>query len=304
MGSPEIDRSAHELGHAVVRINWPEYFKGKDKRPEDVHRLNEKILRTFATFEPHIVFMQLHGGGIVLPKVAHEMRSRGAFVVNWCGDVRDPLPKCYPDLAPYVTTTCFTNHADVVAMQHMGHDCRYLQIGYDETIFRPDGPKEVDAPKVVFMGSNYRGRFPLSQNRADIVKAMFDAFGLNFGLFGRGWGYEGVRMLDQMAEARMYRGSQVAIHADHFKRSGFFSDRWLRARACGCYTVDVTAMEPQEAVKAVRAALALKDRKEQALAVAAQVREHETWHDRINTLVRWAVDGMTSNVDPYGYSIH
>jgi hypothetical protein len=278
MGTPELDRSARELGHDVERIEWPKIF--------DKAALNGITLSTFRRYRPDLVFMQLQTPGVLKPNVLDEMKG-GAFVVNWCGDVRDPLPQHYIDTAPHVTVTAFTNEPDVEALRAMGFDSRFLQIGYDETIYKVSGYANRTAPPVVFMGSHYRDRFPLSGHRFELVEALRKELGHRFGVYGRGWPFPGVKLLKPNDEAAMYRGCKVAIHADHFDRPGFFSDRWLRAQACGAYTVNLTAIPVDEAVTIVKRVLEVDSRQEVAREMARKVREEETWHRRIEQLETW-----------------
>jgi hypothetical protein len=205
--------------------------------------------------------------------------------VDWFGDVRDPLPKCYVDRFPFVNVTACTNYPDVEAMCAMGHDARFLQVGYDELIYRPDG-YTMPTPPIVFMGNNYHGRFPLSDAREAMVARMRAEFGKDFAVYGTGWG-PGVKRLNPEQEAATYRGALVAINFDHFDRVGFFSDRWLRAQACGCAALNLTGCELDEAVAIIREELVNGDRKYHASLAAESTYWNDRWHNRVEVLEQW-----------------
>jgi hypothetical protein len=131
--------------------------------------------------------------------------------------------------------------------------------------------------------------FPLSAHRAELVHALRDAFGDRFRVYGRGWNYKGVRPTrDAQEEAAIYRGCTVAIHADHFAREGFYSDRWFKAQACGAHTINLTAFDPRLAVDCVRVAFDQPEEASDHAKLCAEItRNSDTWHDRINTLEQW-----------------
>jgi hypothetical protein len=272
MGMPEFDRAARELGHEVRRAEWStgEHVRAIDAALAD---------------PPDLVFMQLHGAPVNLDGV-RKLREAGSLVVEWFGDVRDPLPQCYVNNFPFVSVTACTNYPDVKAMQAMGHDARFLQIGYDELIYRPDG-YAMPAPPIVFMGNNYRGRFPLSHAREAMVTRMRAEFGKDFAVYGKGWG-PGVKHLNPEQEAATYRGARVAINFDHFDREGFFSDRMLRATACGCLTMNATQATPQQVVDEVRCVMT-DGISRTALAISQRntTSTCHRWHNRIMELEHW-----------------
>jgi hypothetical protein len=284
MGTPEFDRAATELGHDVRRIHWPDYFGRKNI---SIKPIEPAIAEAVKVFAPDLVFIQTHERQVVSEAALRFMKTSGAMVVFWVGDVRDPLPAYYLWMAHHVHIMALTNEPDVEHLRSLGHDARFLQIGYDETIFNTTGPVAKDAPDVVFMGSNYIGRFPLSNHRAELVAALYAKFGKRFKVYGTGWSYPGVRYVNNQEEAAIYRGCKVAIHADHFDREGFFSDRWLRAQACGAATLNLTAVPVDEAVAIVCEELENEDARYHASLCAESTRLNDTWHNRINTLEGW-----------------
>lgn len=274
MGMPEFDWACHDLGHQHIRIDWGQHPYAKRQ---------QVLTETAERFHPDVVFMQLQTPDIVDPATIKRLRDGGAMVVNWTGDVRDPIPQHYLDMAPHVTITAFTNHPDAEALRAMGHDARFLQIGYDPEIYNADR-RYPTKHRVVFIGNDYGNRFPLSEARRLKVMALHRAFPSDFASFGKGFG----KILRNGADADIYRGALVAINLDHFHRPGFFSDRYIRSRACGAYTIDGTALSVDGLIDAVRAALNHPtETAELGLAQAKSVLENDRWHNRIETLEQW-----------------
>lgn len=287
MGHPEFDRSARELGHEVTRVE----HRTKEGAANPMFASNLRAATEGKTYD--LCFAQLQGFPMS-PEWWAMVASTGAFVVEWCGDVRDPIPNHYAKNAPFVDVTAFSNMTDVVTFNREGWRSEYLQIGYDETFYTPGN--EVRGG-VVFLGNNYPARFPESASRAKMVAAMQRAFGPRFTVYGRGWRPGSVSTTPE-AERAIYQRALVAVNWDHFHRPYFASDRILRAQSCGCvvvtqeyegreqehpFAVAVTSIEG--AVEAVRGLLDGSDLGEKA---ARHTREKHTWHARIETMERWA----------------
>ena len=196
--------------------------------------LNVNTLLLFNEFKPDIVFMQIQSPNIITHSVCKIMKDAGAFIINWTGDKRHEVPQWMIDLAPYVSLTSFSNMDDVYTMRSLGFKSEYLEIGYDETIFTPNGDK-LEVPEIVFMGNNYgRGYFPMSGFRIDMVDFLKTEYGSRFGVFGSGWAYSnGNFNHSQYYEAKAYRGAKIAINVSHFDSDSYNSDRLLRILGSG-----------------------------------------------------------------------
>ena len=270
-----IARAFRECGHEVVSIDW------KDKAG------THAALKAAIANPPDLCFLQLQSAGAVESNQIAKLKAAGTFVVNWTGDVRHPLPLHYVEMAQHVNVTAFTNVPDVEEMCAMGHDARFLQVGYDELIYRADGPI-AKGPPVVFMGNNYTDRFPMSEARSKMVAHMRAALGADFAVYGSGWGQS--KRLNPEEEAARYRGALVAINFDHYSRHGFFSDRRLRAMACGVALVNAPAYgwDFDRMAKACRTyldnPLAAKLHGDEA---AEHAYTHERWHNRVKVLEEW-----------------
>lgn len=271
MGMPEFDAACTDLGHTVDRIDW------------GTLPYHERQLKLLDTCDHDVLFMQLQTPNVVAPSILDAIKAKGTMVINWTGDVRDPIPDHYLDLALHVDITAFTNWPDVETMQAIGHHSRFLQIGYDPTIYNTDR-RNTRADRIVFVGNDYGDRFPLSGDRRDKVTALHRAFPSRFSAYGKGFG----KMLHKGADAEVYKDALIAINLDHFNRRGFHSDRYLRSRACGAYTIDGTALSADGLIAAVRAALdKRRDTADFGMLQAQQTFDNDRWHNRINTIEQW-----------------
>lgn len=274
MGMPEFDRACLEEGHRVLRLEWGNME----------HNARQKaIIDNCRNLKADVLFMQLQTPNVVDPSTLKEVRDMGVMVINWTGDVRDPIPQHYIDLAPHVDITAFTNHPDVLTMREMGFDARYLQIGYDPLIYNT-AHRPPNCSRVVFIGNDYRDRFPLSQDRREKVDALHHTFRSKFHSYGKGFG----KMALKGTDAEVYKEALIAINLDHFDRAGFYSDRYLRSRACGAYTINGTAMTTEQLIEEVRTAL---DNPAQTEALGKDQAEstwaNDRWNDRIQKIENW-----------------
>jgi len=236
MGTPEFDRAALDLGHEVQRIAWREVL-GKKFTSGHSPVLQSMVVAKCSDFKPDLVFVQTHQSDVIAPSTYAAMR-KAAFVVNWCGDVREPLPSCYLQYAKHVDVMAFSNLTDVELVRAAGYRSEYLQIGYDPLIYHPgDGTQERSG--IVFMANHYEGRFPNTQLRKDVALRLMKEFPNDFSLYGSGWDIPGIVPAHPEDEANIYRSALVAINVDHFTRPYFASDRILRAQACGCAVVSI-----------------------------------------------------------------
>lgn len=199
--------------------------------PTSEPQLNVEACRVSDSFRPDLVFIQIQATGLQSATLAH-LKANGAFIINWSGDVREPLPDFYITMAKDIDVTCFSNMTDVEIMRKFGFKSEFLQIGYDPEIYTPEGDK-YNVPEIVFMGNNCGG-FPLSQFRRDMVSYLQAVYGNRFGVFGSGWEpCVGNFMGDQLGEASVYRGAKIAINLSHFDYKRYSSDRLFRALGSG-----------------------------------------------------------------------
>lgn len=203
-----------------VQINWKAYPEGQE--------LQNVVQGTAAKFSPDVTFMQLQ------KKVLSEktIRSIPGIKVNWTGDVRDPIPEWYKEQAPLFDLTLFSNMTDVHKMRGEGFRADFLDIGFEERIFKALGPQEYPPTPTVFMGNNYKDRFPLSLLRLRMAAMVPDIT-----IYGKWWGTRAHMNLMKAPtrEATIYRGAAIGVNLSHFNYEQYSSDRIYRMMACGCF---------------------------------------------------------------------
>lgn len=195
----------------------------------------DKLIDVSKSFKPDILFMQIQGDGVVDKDLLKKVKKNVGVIMNWTGDVRTPIPKFYYDVAPHVLTL-FSNMHDVRKMKKEGYNVDYLQIGYDRDIFYPKG-SELKLQPIVFLGNNYKDRFPLSKERHKMCVRMKEEFGKDFGIYGNSWGEMATANFNDFSllEAALYRGCKIAINYSHFNYDRYFSDRLLRIMGTGTF---------------------------------------------------------------------
>ena len=198
--------------------------------------LNETIITTANKFNPDIIFIQIQTPGFIHERTVMELKKNGAFVVNFTGDVRTPIPKWYYDLGKHIDLTLFSNRTDVEEMKRNGYRAEFLEYAIDETIYTPEGAS-IPTRDIVFMGNHYgNDYFPLSMERNRMVDYMKNTFGNKFGVYGNGWqGANGNYNGSQPQEAAAYRGCKIAINISHFEYKDYSSDRLLRILGSGAF---------------------------------------------------------------------
>lgn len=196
--------------------------------------LDTKLLEAFNNFKPDYVFIHTQKADVIGVHVIEHFRKT-AKVINWCGDVREPLEKHYVTLGKQIDLTLFTNMDDVNLLNKQGVKADFLQVGFDSDKFNPKGDKG-KYPEIVFLGSNYGRAFPLSAFREEMVNKLKNEFGDKFGVYGTGWGKNGDGIIDNYAEeGKVYRSCKVAISLSHFDRELYASDRLFRAMGAGAF---------------------------------------------------------------------
>lgn len=195
------------------------------------HQLNAKAIRMADEFKPDIVFVQIQREGVISSDAIRALRTAGAWVVNWNGDVRDQCPSWMISQGKLFSTTLFTNMRDVKEMRSNGLESDWLEIGYDDRIYCPEGEVTRTYP-IVFFGNNAH-RFPLSQLRTDMCNRLKRTFPGEFGVYGIHAGADGNLNHSQPYEAAAYRYAKIAINVSHYEIERYSSDRMLRILGTG-----------------------------------------------------------------------
>jgi len=208
--------------------------------------MNGRILKACNSFKPHIIFMQIQASDYLTIETATQL-SKKAFVINWTGDVRTPLPQWFVEIGRVIDLTLFTNMNDVVSAREKGVCADFLQVGFNKEIFTPVGAK-VTYPDIVFLGSNYHtAPFPLTQERKMLAVTLKQRYGKRFGVYGRGWEKDNLDadFLVPKQEATCYRSAKISINYSHFDYMRYSSDRMFRIMGSGgfCLTHNFKGVE-------------------------------------------------------------
>lgn len=220
-GQPSLRNALRGISDHYVEFNHSSY-RG---------RVNSLLVNEYKKHPFNVVFFQIQQAGVLSVNVLKSFNRKGIKMFNFTGDVRQPIPKWYKEVAPYVTTL-FSNKTDSDHFKSLGFSAEYFQVGYNIEYYNTTGPK-ANGPEIVFMGNNYSGKFPLSGLRADMVSLLQERYGSRFGVFGNGW--TNSRWLKQEEEAAVYRNCKIAINLSHFDLKRYSSDRLFRILGCGAF---------------------------------------------------------------------
>jgi spore maturation protein CgeB len=188
---------------------------------------NRDLMRLYDKHKPNLIFLQIQTPGVISVEAAKYLKE--AFVINWTGDVRSPLPRWYIDIGRHIDLTLFSNMPDVYEARRWGVNSDYLQIGLEHRTFVSTGEVRKEAD-IIFMGNNV-GHFPLSSYRVQMVTRLAKKYS-NFKCYGTNWpkySYEP----QQLEEAKIYRGAKIGINLSHFNYERYSSDRIHRLMGCG-----------------------------------------------------------------------
>ena len=201
--------------------------------------LTKNLPNQITNLEPDIVFLQIQNDKIdgvhvnnLLGVPLTKLRAKGAFIINWTGDIRNTVPMWMKYFSQYVSLTCFSNERDA---RSFGDKAAFLQIGFDPETFK--NWNVAHGHDVVFMGNHY-GNFPLSSDRMVMVNTLKHTG--RFAVYGN---YPGaVKALNpspanpfpiQSQESQIYSNSKIGINYSHYNAERYTSDRMFRMLGSG-----------------------------------------------------------------------
>lgn len=226
------------LGDECVVFDWIKIFKERL-----APGVNNELIEVCEDYRPDLIFMQIQAADVIYPSTIKRIKETcSPYIINWTGDVRQPLPLWYYGIGRIIDFSLFTNMTDVHAMKNAGLRADYLQVGFEHKIFYPLGEKR-HYNDIVFLGSNYENVFPNSQRRKDMVGYLKNIFGEKFGVFGHNWN---TSFLQPEDEARCYRGCKIAINQNHYHLPRFSSDRIFRIMGSGAFCLSYHYPEIEE----------------------------------------------------------
>lgn len=194
--------------------------------------LNSLIIKEVKEFKPDIVFMQIQTPGIVFIETIKEIKQHCGKIVNFTGDVREPLPLWYIEMGRHIDLSLFVSMEDVNTSRDMGINSEWIQIGFDDFIFNKNViPSKV--PEIIFSANNY-SHFSLSAYRKEIATALSKEFKNRFQLYGNGWHIPALDSNSSLEkQAQIIKGAKINISCSNMNHSMYISDRVLRIMGAG-----------------------------------------------------------------------
>jgi hypothetical protein len=216
----------------VETVWWYEWYNNRNE-------LNRGLKHKLETENFDVVFMQLQESNVLYPETFENIYEK-TLIFNWSGDVR-PDVDYFTSIGKYCVTL-FSNDTDTHKMRALGFRSDYLQTGYDHKWYYNTNSHRLN--KIAFIGNNYdHSAYSNSKSRFEMAKALKNEFGSNFVIMGNNW-----HNLDSQAkptqnkyeELKLYNESLIAINIAHINCSKYYSDRKLRAMACGSLVLSQT----------------------------------------------------------------
>jgi len=212
-----------------IHMNWLVYGRNSAA-------LQNEICHRAKIFKPDYIFLHIQDGDVLTTKTILQL-SKKSKVINWTGDVLHPLPQHYIDNGKHIFLTLFSNETDVDNARKQGIKADYLQVGFDDNMFTPNGDTNSFFQPILFLGSNYNStaNYPLSYYREEMVNRVKEEYGSMFGLYGLGWDFAQGNLTDYNTEGAAYRTCKIAINLSHFEYKRYSSDRIFRIMGSGAF---------------------------------------------------------------------
>lgn len=215
--TPQDPQAALERALRSIAVEYAEVDWCRDEYNAGGHLRNAA-----AALRPTLIFMQIQKA---LPRFAsrelravREVCDPSCVIVNWDGDQHyEPEQHeraWFVELGRVADTSLVVNTDHPHRYGRMGvRFPGYLQIGYDERIYRPDTTSAYQPKRaVVFLGQNYPHIAAYDRRRA-AVRALRARFGDAFAAHGNGWTEAdgGAPFLPPADEAAAYWAAHAAI---------------------------------------------------------------------------------------------
>jgi spore maturation protein CgeB len=196
--------------------------------------MNNQAVKDIFTFKPDIVFMQIQTPNVIHAETIKKIKPYCGKIINFTGDVRNPLPDWYIEIGKLIDLTLFVSMDDVQIARSKGIKADWLQLGFDESIYN-DKVTPANTADIVFTANNYH-HFPLSKFRSDIAHALYKEFKDRFILYGSGWTIKSLDSNHSMQkQAEVFRGCKIAINCSNYDHSMYVSDRMLKIMGAGAF---------------------------------------------------------------------
>lgn len=228
---PAISRELSKLGPYRF-FDWTQYM---ELGPGAKEVLKRDLLKVSEQMNPDITFLHIQRAGVIDASVASLLKG---FVINYTYDVALPIPSWYEEVGRKINLTLFCDEPGVQDFLEKGIEAEFMQVGYDQMVFRPNGSTGDFLNDIVFLGNNYDDSqgFHLTNQRSEMVKFLKDTYGHTFKVYGNKWPYQdGNLMYREYKEAECYRSAKIGISISHFDLERYTSDRTFRIMGCGTF---------------------------------------------------------------------
>lgn len=223
-----MPKGKHSGFRDAMKYVFPDYYEYQTSTG-----CSNSLFEYFKEIKPSVIFIQLQQEGVLTRETAEEI-SKTAKIVIWNGDKREQYPHFMEIVSDFCHCVTHSNQEDVKYIQAKGVNASFLQIGFDNSIFKNLGLKSKNN-SIVFMGNHYDKKFPLSDYRNEILIELSSLFTL----FVHGSRYKmsnGI-ITDQKIENLTYNLNKIGLNINHFLSERFTSDRLLRIMGSGTFAI-------------------------------------------------------------------
>lgn len=227
-GARQQKRQKRGLRDALAKAGWVYEL---DYQGVAEGRLRETLLDLLKTFQPDILFTQLHSPYSIPVTVLRELRAQRPtmLALNWNGDTHraNLINPPMLELLREVDLQLVVNASVLPAYEQHGIPAAYWQIAFepvDETSL-----PTVKAHDILVQGSAY------NDQRKQLGRELRARFGARLGLYGDYWDDPDGRTLYDFARGRaLYQQAKIALASNEFPNDyGFVSNRIFETLAAG-----------------------------------------------------------------------
>jgi len=232
--SDGIVRAFKEHYDQVYEFDWQ-----KTRFNTSVEEMRRRLMGIAMMYHPDVIFLHIQNPDVLDQNTVEFLSNEIGFVILYTFDVREDID-WMKKLAPYLGLLLFADKDSVTQCKKDGiENVDYMQSSCDYQLYKPVDAKLAEKQGIVFIGNNFVGsnlKYPLAQERYDMVHLMRKTFKDQFTCYGHGWDFES-QMLDPEKEVAAYNYAKISITHNNFNREGYTSDRLWRSIGCGAYTI-------------------------------------------------------------------
>jgi spore maturation protein CgeB len=204
--------------------------------------IREEFINMVDNLQPNLVHMQLQFTNEINSEtiIAAKRKSPKTIFTNWTGDIRTNVPGEFIDISRVVDYSLISSVGQIDMYLQAGcKNVKYWQIGYNPKLYFPKYNNNFKYD-IVFAGTHYGDQFPGSEIRLGAIRALQNAFGDKFCLYGSGFPTD-VKTNGYILQSEInnvYADSMCVLSINNFNDTDYyFSDRLLMCLASGRPTI-------------------------------------------------------------------